>query len=504
MEKRQSCRDIWVRTLGRLQIQLPRETFNTWLKDAHLLSEEDGLFVIGVPDAYTQNWLEKRLHKQIHRTLREVAKREVDIRYVLSTPQDPPSEESTKPMPLWSEGNVPIADENTFHDSFRDIIIGECNRLAYAVSLSVTEHLLKNRTASPYNPLVLYGGSGVGKTHLLRAMYQSVSAHGMRSLYTTVEEFTNQFISSIRAQTTDKFRERYRSLDLLLMDDIQFLTGKENTLEEFFHTIDTLQSAGAQLVVAGDRHPNEIPGISERLRSRLNGGLPVELHPPDAKTKKELLIKMSEERGVYLQEDVIHAIARNIVGGVWEVQGAFNRVAAYAEFLHKPITAGVLDQVLAPFLTAGTSVRLSPDRVLEAVASFYEVPENEMKGQSRKRSVVQARHVAIYLMREDLGLSLAQIGKILGGRDHTTVRYAYRKIKSTAETNLALRRHLSDIRDALRVSGKHNAPTSGERERTDAVAEAEAIMTVAGERNERTTAVDVTMAPRLAVKSRLE
>jgi chromosomal replication initiator protein len=477
MEKRWSGKDIWMRTLGRLQIQFPRETFNTWLKDAHLISEEDGLFVIGVPDAYTQKWLQNRLHRQIHRTLREVANREVKIRYVVSTPEGRPADTSPpEKMPLWSGNSIPGAGREPDMAQFRSFVVGECNRLAYAASLSVVEHVTRNHTASPYNPLVIYGGTGVGKSHLLRAMHRYASSSGLRSACVTVEEFTNQFLLSLRHQATEEFRSRYRGLEMLLLDDIQFLAGKESTQEEFFHTLNALESAGAQVVVAGDRHPNEIPGISERLRSRLNSGLPVEIGPPGVEMKKRLLENWASEKGLDLEPAVLNLIAERVLGSVWEVQGAFNRTAAYMEFLREPVTPEILDQVLSPFAGPRSPVYMKPETVLETVASFYEIPQAEMEGKSRKRPVVQARHMAIYILREDLGLGLEQIGRMLGGRNHTTVRYAYRKISAEVEKDPAVRRHLGDIRSALRISENREAEPSLAMPWPNAVAEAEAIM----------------------------
>ncbi len=477
MENRRSGKDIWMRTLGRLQIQFPKETFNTWLKDARLVSEEDGLFVIGVPDAYTQKWLQDRLHRQIHRTLREVAKREVEIRYVVSGPDQPSVEASPlEDLPLWERGSSSAAGQEPDKKRFQSFVVGECNRLAYAASLAVAEHVSRHHAASLYNPLVIYGGTGVGKSHLLQAMHQYAASCGVRSLYTTVEEFTNQFIVSLRRQTTEEFRSRYRALELLLLDDVQFLSGKENTQEEFFHTLDALQMAGAQVVVAGDRHPSAIPGISERLRSRLNSGLPVELQLPSVETKRRLLEGWVSEKGLNLPPGLLDAAAERVVGGVREVQGAFNRMIAYTEFLQEPVTMETLDQVLAPFIGPRSPAYLKPGQVLETVSSFYEVPEADLVGKSRKRPVVRARHMAIYILREDLGLSLEQIGEVLGGRNHTTIRYAYRKIAAEVEKNPSLRRHLGDIRSALRISGKGKEKTTATTAWPNAVAEAEAIV----------------------------
>ncbi len=445
---------IWSAALGELQLQMTQATFDTWLRDSRLLKHEDGTFVIGVKSGYAKDWLENRLLATIKRTLARLAGRTVAVKFVVWN-EEPQQQDD---IPLL---NLPTAVSTSASTSipapspanlnprytFDNFVVGPGNRLAHAASLAVTED-----PAGAYNPLFVYGGVGLGKTHLMNAIGHNCQAQGLRVLYVSAEEFTNDLIEAIRSHTTDAFREKYRTDDVLLMDDIQFIAGKESTQEEFFHTFNTLHGTGKQIVVSSDRAPKAMSTLEERLCSRFEWGLIADIQPPDLETRIAILRSKSAACGASVPNEIFALIASRIQNNIRELEGALNRVLALSQLTHQPLTPEVAETALSSLLPQRS--KLTPDQIVEAVALHFSVEINALQGRSRSRAIARPRQIAMYLIREEIGASLPQIGAILGGRDHTTVLYGCERIADLIEEDTDLRRQVITLRQRLYENSK--------------------------------------------------
>ncbi len=443
---------VWHAALGELQLQMPRATFETWLKGTHAIAYEDGTFVVGVHSAYAKDWLENRLAGKIKRTLAGILGRSVEVKYKVRNPARRTQEpvellHGAEPQPDFHIGGNGsshfVEPQLNPRYTFHSFIVGDGNRLAHAAALAVAEH-----PAERYNPLFIYGGVGLGKTHLLHAVGHIPHAAGLRVRVVSSEQFTNDLISAIRTQTTEAFREAYRQVDVLLVDDIHFIAGKERTQEEFFHTFNTLHSANKQIVITSDRHPKALTTLEERLRSRFEWGLTADIQPPDLETRIAILQAKAERQPVPVPLPVIELIAQKIERNIRELEGALNRVVAYSQCMHHPLTVEVATAALADILSAQPNPPSTP-QVLEAVTNFYGIALEELKGPARSRRVVLPRQVAMYLLREEAKLSFPQIGSELGGRDHSTVMHGYEKIAKRIVQDEALRREVLQIKGVL-------------------------------------------------------
>ena len=440
---------VWQTALGELQLRMTKATFDTWVKQTHVVAYEDGTFIIGVHNGFAKDWLENRLHGTIHRTLTNILNRSVEVRFVVQSPDNPAKETETEVLlrpnavpstEAQSNGRPPCAINSKY--TFERFIIGGSNRLAHAASLAVAES-----PATAYNPLFLYGGVGLGKTHLLHAVAHYAIERGCLVLYITSETFTNDLINAIRTKSTEEFRERYRNADFLLVDDIQFIAGKESTQEEFFHTFNALHTAGRQIVISSDRPPQSIPTLEERLASRFEWGLIADIQPPDLETRIAILRFNAEHRHARVPGEVIEFIARRMQSNIREMEGGLNRVLAYASLMRVSVTLDLARQALDNLVVK--QEKLTIEDILSAVARHYNVDEAELVGRSRRKEVAQARHMAMYLAREETKASLPKIGQSLGGRDHTTVMHGIDKIASQIEADDASRRDAIAIRELI-------------------------------------------------------
>ena len=445
--KKTKAKQVWQTALGELQMQITRATFETWVKDSRVLSYEDGEFIIGVHSAFAKDWLENRLLSTIKRTLTKVMGRSVGVSFVVWSPL----EETANPGPLWKRAarqDKPRETLNPRH-TFDQFVVGSGNQLAYAASRAVADN-----PATAYNPLFIYGGVGLGKTHLLHAVGNHSHRQGSNVRYVSSEDFTNDLINSIRTQTTVEFRERYRSLDVLLIDDIQFIAGKESTQEEFFHTFNTLYAYGRQIVITSDRAPKSILTLEDRLRSRFEGGLIADIQPPPLETRIAILRFKAESQPVPTPNEVLTLIAQQVQNNVRELEGALNRVVAHAVLMQMPLTRDMAQAVLEDYRPRKGD--FTPQYVVEQVAEFYGVELDDITGRSRNRRVVRPRQVCMYLSREETKASLPQIGLSLGDRDHTTVLYGYEKIATLIEEDPQLRSDVMTIRERLYGNGKRS------------------------------------------------
>jgi chromosomal replication initiator protein len=461
------AKQVWRAALGELQVSLSPANFETWLRDTQLVDVDDQRFRIAVPNGFAKDWLETRYRSLISQTLARIVGYSVQVEFAVQgtdgvpvLTSDPADAGMSSPTP---SGNGPsVATQVRLEPTrvggeggttninprytFTNFIVGSANRLAHAASLSVAE-----RPGHAYNPLFLYGGVGLGKTHLMHAIGNQVIAKFPRKrvVYATSEKFTNEFITSIQQGKIDEFRSRYRRIDLLLIDDIQFIADKERTQEEFFHTFNAIHEDGKQIVLSSDRPPKAILTLEERLRSRFEWGLIADLTAPDLETRIAILRAKSEEGAVPITSDVIEFIARKVVSNIRELEGALNRIVAYASMGAMPISIELAQAVLSNVLYNPKKRQVTPERIALAVADYYGVQMDALRGQKRDKAIVMPRQVAMFLMREETDVSLLRIGAELGGRDHSTVLHACDKITRESAINDELRREIAAVRELI-------------------------------------------------------
>lgn len=442
---------VWPAALGELQLQMTQATFDTWLRDSRLLKCEDGTFVVGVKNGYAKDWLENRLLATIKRTLARLAGKTVQVKFVVcnegkqqqdhvsllrSPTQDPPA------IPVSTSSTISAPVNLNPRYTFENFVVGPANRLAHAASMAVAEN-----PASAYNPLFIYGGVGLGKTHLLHAIGHACYAQGLQVLYISSEEFTNDLIAAIRSHTTDSFREKYRTVDVLLVDDIQFIAGKESTQEEFFHTFNTLHSTGKQIVVSSDRPPKAMSTLEERLCSRFEWGLLTDIQSPDLETRIAILYSKSESYGLSVPDEILYLIAGRIQSNIRELEGALNQVLAISRLNHQSLTPEIVEAALSNLLPQHR--KLTPDQILDAVATHFDIEIPTLQSRNRSQAIARPRQIAMYLIREETGESLPRIGTLLGGRDHTTVLHGCERIADLIEGNADIRREVTMLRQHL-------------------------------------------------------
>jgi chromosomal replication initiator protein len=436
---------LWQAALGELELKMARATFDAWLRDTHCIGiENEATLVIGVKNGYAVEWLENRLYPVIKRTLTRLSEKEIEARFVVweakrvdtSAPIFFPEDEAMLSAELSRDPGL-----NAGY-TFESFVVGPSNRLAQAASQAVAES-----PARAYNPLFIHGGVGLGKTHLLHAIGHICFLQGMHVLYVTSETFTNGLIESIRTHTTEQFRERYRTADVLLVDDIQFIAGKESTQEEFFHTFNALRDNGRQIVLTSDRVPKAMVTLEERLRSRFEWGLIVDIQSPDYETRMAILQSKAERLGVVVPNSLLSYIATNIESNIRELEGALNRVLAMSKLTNLPLDKQVAEKALADLLPNRPEV--SSSDIVKAVANFYSVTPDELRSARRTRRIAQPRQIVMYLMREETDASLPQIGAELGGRDHTTILYGYERVRARLEQDDQFKREMMTLKGQL-------------------------------------------------------
>jgi len=443
MEACMNAKQLWQAALGELQMEMPRATFDTWVRDAELLTFEDGSFVIGVQNAYARDWLHERLLSTVKRVLTKMVGASVDVRFVVW--QDEVDEEDI--TPLWRRTKkITGEDASICHlnsrYTFETFVVGTSNRLAHAAAQAVSES-----PARAYNPLFLYGGVGLGKTHLLHAVGNTCLSAGLNVLYVSSEDFTNDLINAIRNHTTELFRGRYRKIDVLLVDDIQFIAGKESTQEEFFHTFNALHGQDKQIVISSDRPPKALVTLEERLRSRFDWGLTADIQQPDFETRLAILRFNSERANRSIDPALLEVIARRVQTNIRELEGALTRVLAYSDLSGVPLDANLVETALADMLPRGDG--LTAEQIIRSVSNQFHIKEEQLLGRCRSRDIALARQVVMYLLRTETTASLPAIGEILGGRDHTTIMYGCEKIEDLLETDDNLRKQVSLVRENL-------------------------------------------------------
>jgi chromosomal replication initiator protein len=455
---------LWQATLGELELTISKANFTTWFKNTFISALDGGKVVVSVPNAFTKLYIEKKYHTAIMKTLQNILN--APIREVLYKVDARPTESqatqmiiadraAARPVPepaaAAPEAAVPRSagvDEFGLRTgyTFENFIVGKGNEMAHAAALAVAEH-----PGVKYNPYFIYGGVGLGKTHLIQAIGHRLLERNPRCkvLYVTCEQFINDFISAVRSGHAKEFKDRYRTVDLLLIDDVQFITGKEGTQEEFFHTFNALHQSNKQVILTSDRPPKAIGALEERVRSRLECGLTADISSPDLETRVAILSAKCQERNAVLDREILSVIADIVQTNVRELEGALNRVIAHHEFHHLVPSAESVREVLSGITQNQTKKSVTSKHILQAVAGYFDINMDDLLGKSREKKLAFPRQITMYLLRTELKCSFPTIGNELGGRDHTTAMHACDKIKKEVEKDAKLRADLDALKEQL-------------------------------------------------------
>ena len=436
-------KEIWQATLGELEVILSKANFTTWFKNTFIKEVLPEEVVIGVPHTFAKEWLEKKYNQQIITTLKKYYPQIKTISCDIIPTQ-------VKPLPLIQASPLPkIENETNFTLNnkyrFANFIVGNSNRLAAATAQAVAE-----KPGMTYNPLFIYGGVGLGKTHLVQAIgNEIIQKHPKKKIiYTSCEKFTNDYINSISSKKTNEFKKIYRDADVLMVDDIQFMSGKEGTQEEFFHTFNALHQANRQIVITSDRIPKAIPQLTDRLASRFGMGMVADIQPPNLEMRQAILRSKCEEKGCQLDEDVLNYIAQNIESNIRELEGAINRVLSSSQMNQTEPSLASATEALKDIIGARNK-NISIDKVLEVTTSFFEITVEDILSTRRNQELSRPRQIVMYLLRHEMNLSYPKIGQHLNKKDHTTVIYGVEKIEKEIARNDELHRQLQLIKEKL-------------------------------------------------------
>ncbi|RSL29795.1 chromosomal replication initiator protein DnaA [Salibacterium salarium] len=445
--------DLWNQTLSVIQKKVSKPSFETWLKSTKATELQDDTIIITAPNEFARDWLENRYSTLISDTLQDITGAELYVKFIIpdtGEENDISVEQEIKKTPVQSENQSDDIPKSMLNDkySFNTFVIGSGNRFAHAASLAVAE-----APAKAYNPLFIYGGVGLGKTHLMHAIGHYVIDHNpeARVVYLSSEKFTNEFINSIRDNKAVNFRNKYRSVDVLLIDDIQFLAGKEQTQEEFFHTFNALHEESKQIVISSDRPPKEIPTLEDRLRSRFEWGLITDITPPDLETRIAILRKKAKAEKLDIPNEVMLYIANQIDTNIRELEGALIRVVAYSSLINQDMNADLAAEALKDIIPSSKPKKVTITDIQKTVSEQFNVQIQELKAKKRTKTIAFARQVAMYLSREMTESSLPKIGDEFGGRDHTTVIHAHEKITTMLNTDTELQKNLQTVIDKLKT-----------------------------------------------------
>lgn len=437
--------ELWEQTLLLLKDKLSKHSFETWLTSLKPIDYINNILFIEAPNHFSRDWLIDRYAPVIKDALKEILKTEVGVQF-FSTSEIPKSILNNKNE---QKQKSKINYENMLNPKyvFDTFVVGNSNRFAHAAALAVSES-----PAKAYNPLFIYGGVGLGKTHLMHAISHYIIEHNshLEICYVTSEKFTNELINAIKDDQTEEFRNKYRKKDILLVDDIQFLVGKERTQEEFFHTFNTLYESNKQIVISSDRPPKDIPTLEDRLRSRFEWGLITDIQAPDYETRIAILQKKAQMEGFFLPDDTIAYIASKIKSNIRELEGALNRVIAYASLNNFEVTTDLAAEILKDTLPRPKPKKITVSTIQKIVANFFGIKTEDLKSKKRTRSIAYPRQIAMYLARELTDLSLPRIGEEFGGRDHSTVHHACYKISTDFMNDDTLQEQINQLINTIK------------------------------------------------------
>lgn len=464
--------ELWRSALGEIEVSVSRAQFNTWFQHTSLLSCENGKVLISVPNGFAKEWLENKYNLIILRALTKNNKeiREIACKVVQeSVPSTKPSQTldavsaRTKDTALSSFSTHQVRQNtelstpytHSFHSSnlnprytFSSFIVGENNNLAFAACKAVSEQL-----GTLYNPLFIYGGVGLGKTHLLQSIGNAILKEDPTKevLYTTTEKFTHELVTSIKNNTINTFKATYQKIDLLIIDDVQFLSGREKTQHEFFNIFNALYQKDKQIVISSDRPPKSISTLEDRLRSRFEGGMIADINKPNLEMRLAILESKAVEKNMQFPQETLRYIAENITHNIRELEGALNRVLAFSQLQNIPPSPELAEKALADLIGSGKKKTITQKDVITAICNHYDLSPEDLSKKGRKKEITHSRHIAMFLLRSELNLSYKGIGRCFGGRDHTTAMHAYEKISSELEKNISLKEEISAVREKIYV-----------------------------------------------------
>ncbi|MFH1030544.1 MAG: chromosomal replication initiator protein DnaA [bacterium] len=457
--------EIWQAALGELELMLSKANFVTWFKNTYISSKESGKIIISVPNEFTKSWFEKKYNKDIMSSLKNVIQENIEqIIYQVQTVK--PAYENSYFKKFKSKNEEIIATQSNEKDddqesiilsnlnrhglnsryTFDNFIVGKGNEIAQAAAIAVAEN-----PGRIYNPLFIYGGVGLGKTHLVQAVGNDIAEKNqkVKILYATSETFTNDYVNALKAGTIKDFHKKYREVDLLIIDDIQFMANKESTQEAFFHTFNDLYQTNRQIIITSDRVPKAIPKLADRLTSRLECGMIADISRLDLETRLAILKTKCFERQFEIEEKSINLMAATITSNIRELEGALNKVVAHCQFHNILPDEATIKNILSSLNTSPAKGRLTSKDLIKLVAEFYSVHINDLTGKCRKQEIVGPRQIVMYLLRSDLNASFPHIAQELGGRDHTTAMHAHNKIETEIKINERLRQEVELIRQKM-------------------------------------------------------
>ncbi len=456
--------ELWQAALAKLELDLSRPNFLTWFQETGILNVENGTVTIAVPNGFAKEWLQNKYHKAILHALRELASDTKGVNYIIGRVENASAHMALRdhgakkrrvlPSPFdndeFSFKELSVSPETNLNPryTFENFVVGSFNELAHATAQSVINNL-----GVSYNPLFIYGGVGLGKTHLIQAIGNGVlkKNSGLKIKYVPSEKYMGEIVDAIKNQEMNKLKERYRLVDLLIIDDIQFIARTEKMQEEFFHTFNALYEKNKQIIISSDRPPQAIPTLEERLRSRFEGGMIADIGLPDLETRLTILKAKADSKKVVIPETVLLFIAENIKNNVRELEGALNRVVMASKLSSAPIDVDAVKKIISS-QRANTTRFVSAKKIVKAVAEFYDIEEKELITQSRRRDIVKPRQIAMYIIREELHSSYPSIGERFGGRDHTTAIHSCEKIAQDLKTSPELEEEIRTIRDRIFTS----------------------------------------------------
>jgi len=437
-------KNLWGKTLDIIKSELSEVSFNTWIKSCEPISISSDTLKISVPNSFTQDILDKRYKDLVINSIKAVCSKQYKIEFIIMS--DSYDKEENKSNPNQTSKAIVVNDEmsSTLNPkyTFNSFVIGNSNRFAHAASLAVAES-----PAKAYNPLFIYGGVGLGKTHLMHAIghYILQNNPNAKVVYVSSEKFTNELINAIKDDKNEEFRNKYRNVDILLIDDIQFIAGKERTQEEFFHTFNELHDANKQIILSSDRPPKEIPTLEDRLRSRFEWGLIADIQVPDFETRMAILKKKADVENLNVANEVMGYIATKIKSNIRELEGALIRIIAYSSLTNRAVTVDLATEALKDIISKKQGKHVTIDSIQDVVSSYFNLRVEDLKSQRRTRNIAYPRQIAMYLSRKLTDMSLPKIGEEFGGRDHTTVIHAYEKISGNLKTDDSLQHTINEL-----------------------------------------------------------
>jgi len=441
-------KQLWKKCLVEIETGVSKANFSTWFKNTSILKEEVGVVFVGVPNEFVRDWLKNKYHKLITKTIADTYENMRAVEYIITKPEAGVKQEPAKTDETYVNKELPLKDlyinpEDNLNPRYRfdSFIVGSFNELAYAASQAIIEN-----PGTKYNPFFVYGGTGLGKTHLLQAVGNSIKEKysNKKVYYLTLEKFATDFINSLQSNKANSFKEKYRKYDLLIIDDIQFIGKMEKIQEELFHTFNTFYENNKQIIFSSDKHPNYIPELADRLKSRFAAGMIVDVSEPEYESRLAILKIKLREQGVDLENNLIEYIAESIQGNIRELEGSLNTIICQYHLKRKPLSVSEVKNLLKNNIKPKKNVAIKD--VVKVVGGYYGLEEPSIYEKTRRKEIVKARQVVMYLLREDFNVSYPLIGQKLGGKDHTTVIHSYLKIKNDLKNNPLLIQELEQIR----------------------------------------------------------